>query len=105
MISNNKIYRAIELNIRLFRWEKALKLALSHQVHIDTVLAFRNRYLETNNFAETIELFQQQSDRIENIDLQAIDQQRKHEIEQVCLVCIFHLIYSLTSKLCKCLLM
>ena len=77
------IYRAIELNIRLFRWEKALKLALSNNVHIDTVLAFRNRYLETNNFEETIQIFEQQSDRIETIDLAAIDQQRKMEIEKV----------------------
>ena len=38
-------YRAIDLNMRLFRWEAALKLALKHQTHVDTVLAMRARYM------------------------------------------------------------
>ncbi len=39
------IYRAIKLNIRLFKWERALELAQKHKAHIDTVLWRRQRYL------------------------------------------------------------
>ena len=40
------IYRAIKLNIRLFNWDRALDLAVKHKTHVDTVLAYRARYLE-----------------------------------------------------------
>merc|ERR1712224_947144 len=33
-------YRAIKLNIKLFNWERALDLALRHNVHVDTVLGY-----------------------------------------------------------------
>ena len=29
----------------IYRWEAALKLALKHQTHVDTVLAMRARYM------------------------------------------------------------
>ena len=34
-------YRAIKMNIKLFRWERALDLAVKHKTHIDTVVGFR----------------------------------------------------------------
>ena len=34
-------YRAIKMNIKLFRWDRALELALQHKTHVDTVLAYR----------------------------------------------------------------
>ena len=40
------IYRAIKLNIAIFRWHRALDLAVKQKVHIDTVLAYRQKYLE-----------------------------------------------------------
>jgi len=53
------IYRAIKLNMRLFLWERALEIALKYQVHIDTVIAYRSKYLETCNLQETSQLFEQ----------------------------------------------
>lgn len=47
------IYRAIKLNINLFRWDRAYNLAYQHKVHIDTVLAYRNKYLESSGLEET----------------------------------------------------
>lgn len=47
------IYRAIKLNINLFRWERAYQIAYQHKVHIDTVLAYRNKYLEESQLEET----------------------------------------------------
>ena len=40
------IYRAIKMNIRLFRWAKALDIAIKNKTHVDTVLAYRAQYLE-----------------------------------------------------------
>lgn len=42
------IYRAIQMNIDLFNWDRALELAVKHKTHVDTVLAYRQKYL--NNF-------------------------------------------------------
>ncbi|MFO0131818.1 MAG: hypothetical protein ACK52J_04955 [bacterium] len=40
-MSSKLFYRAIKLNIKLYRWEKALELALTHKTHVDTVVAYR----------------------------------------------------------------
>ena len=34
-------YRAIKMNIKLFRWERALDLAVKYNTHLDTVVGFR----------------------------------------------------------------
>ena len=43
---NNKI------NINLGRWDRALKLAVENQTHIDTVLAYREKYLKNAGLNE-----------------------------------------------------
>ena len=35
------LYRAIKMNIRLFRWTRALNLAEQYKSHVDTVLGYR----------------------------------------------------------------
>ena len=52
-------YRAIKLNINLFRWNRALDLAIKHKIHIDTVLAYRQKYLDKFERVENIPKFQQ----------------------------------------------
>jgi intraflagellar transport protein 80 len=39
-------YRSIKMNIKLFRWDRALELAVKFKTHVDTVIAFRNKYLD-----------------------------------------------------------
>lgn len=34
------------MNIKLFRWDRALELAMQHKTHVDTVVAYRIRYIE-----------------------------------------------------------
>jgi len=46
-------YRAIKVNIRLFNWERALELAKRYEVHIDTVCAYRQKYLQSFGKQET----------------------------------------------------
>jgi intraflagellar transport protein 80 len=53
LINAKQFYRAIKLNINLFRWDRALNIALNNKTDIDTVLAYRKKYLETANLDET----------------------------------------------------
>jgi len=59
------IYRAIKLNIRHFRWQRALELSVKNKKHVDTVIAYRIRYLEQHNKQETIHDFQKYADGLE----------------------------------------
>ena len=40
------IHRAIKLNLSLYRWTRALDLALKYKTHVDTVLGYRQRHLD-----------------------------------------------------------
>ncbi|KAH8054388.1 hypothetical protein JL721_10512 [Aureococcus anophagefferens] len=53
------LYRAIKMNIRLFRWDRALEIAVKHRSHVDTVLAYRAKHLEAFKKTETDERFKQ----------------------------------------------
>lgn len=46
------MHRAVKLNIRTFNWSRALQLAVQYNQHIDTVLAYRTRFLEAMQIAE-----------------------------------------------------
>jgi intraflagellar transport protein 80 len=52
-------YRAIKMNVRLFKWGRALDIAVSNKKHVDTVIAYRKRYLESVSREENIAKFQQ----------------------------------------------
>lgn len=62
------IYRAIKMNIRLFRWERAMDLAVKHTTdagtHVDTVLAYRERFLAANKLQETNQKFLQYAKQV-----------------------------------------
>ena len=34
------------MNIKLYRWDKALDIAINNKTHVDTVIAYRKRFLE-----------------------------------------------------------
>lgn len=53
LIQGKLYYRAIKMNINLFRWDRALNLAINYRIHIDTVLAYRKKYLDSVNLEET----------------------------------------------------
>ena len=60
-----KIYRAIQLNLDLFRWERALDIALKHKTHVDTVLWFRKLHLKKIGRDEIIPKFKKYSHGVE----------------------------------------
>merc|ERR1719230_1568935 len=65
LLQNKRIYRAIKLNIRLHRWTEALELALKHQTHVDTVLAYRQQHLQQMKHVEINEQFKQWAQQVE----------------------------------------
>jgi len=78
------VYRAIKMNTRLFQWERALELAVSHKTHVDTVLLHRRRYLEIAGKQETLEAFKKYAGAIEinEEEIRAKVQQEKEKEEQ-----------------------
>jgi intraflagellar transport protein 80 len=67
LLQGNLIYRAIKININLFRWDRALNLAITYKTHVDTVLAYRRKYLESVGLQEVNSKFIELS-RDTNID-------------------------------------
>ena len=62
LIQNGFILRAISLNLELFKWERALELALRYDKDnnfVELVLAYRQKYLERVGKNETIQSFRQ----------------------------------------------
>lgn len=45
LLSARLFYRAIKLNIKLYKWDRALAIAVENRTHVDTVVAYRQRYL------------------------------------------------------------
>ena len=66
------VFRAIEMNVKLFNWDRALELAVQHKTHVDTVLMHRARYLAMYAKTETNKHFLQYVDKIE-IDEEKIE--------------------------------
>ena len=80
LIQNDLIYRAIQLNMRLFRWRRALEVAIDYRTHIDTVMAFRGRYLENVNKPETIDLFIKYQEEVD-VNWSVIEEKCRQELE------------------------
>ena len=59
------IYRAIKMNVRLCRWERALELAQQHSKHVDTVLWYRQKFLRAHKRKETLSKFEKAAASVE----------------------------------------
>jgi intraflagellar transport protein 80 len=64
-MSAKLFYRAIKMNIKLYKWDRALEIAVNNKTHVDTVIAYRQRFLEQYGKEETNERFKQYSRDIE----------------------------------------
>ncbi|XP_076590790.1 intraflagellar transport protein 80 homolog isoform X2 [Chaetodon auriga] len=78
LLQGGLIYQAIQINIDLFNWERALELAVKHKTHVDTVLAYRQKFLQKFGRKENIKIFLQYADGVE-VDWEKI--QAKIEME------------------------
>ena len=81
LLQNNPplVYRAIKMNVRLFKWNRALDLAINNKVHVDTVLYYRKKY--NNGKKETDARFIQYFSEVE-LDEEALKKKREQEREQ-----------------------
>jgi len=49
----------------MYKWERALEIAVNNKTHVDTVIAYRKRFLEQYGKEETHERFKQYARDIE----------------------------------------
>nr|XP_060496906.1 intraflagellar transport protein 80 homolog [Panthera onca] len=73
------IYQAIQININLYNWERALELAVKYKTHVDTVLAYRQKFLETFGKQETNKRYLQYAEGLQ-IDWEKIKAKIEMEI-------------------------
>ena len=61
LVQARLFYRAIKMNIKLYRWERALDIAINNKTHVDTVIAYRARFLQQYGKEEEIDKFKKYS--------------------------------------------
>mmetsp|Transcript_45447 Transcript_45447/g.72922 ORF Transcript_45447/g.72922 Transcript_45447/m.72922 type:complete len:761 (-) Transcript_45447:178-2460(-) len=79
------VFRAIETNLRLFNWDRALELAVQHKTHVDTVIYFRNIYLAQASRVETNPRFTQYAQSVqvdEEQILTKVEQEKEKEAKR-----------------------
>jgi intraflagellar transport protein 80 len=65
LLQGKLFYRAIKMNIKLFRWERALEIAVNNKTHVDTVIAYRQKYLESRGKSEEDPRFLQYAEKVQ----------------------------------------
>ncbi len=75
------VYHAIEMNIRLFKWERAMELAEKHKRHADVVAFHRRRFLKEFGRREDMSAFSRFADMDLNED-DIADQERAAREEE-----------------------
>lgn len=73
-------YRAIKLNIELYRWNRALDLAVKYRTHLDTVLGYRQKFLNKFNKVENDNKYLQYSKDVAQIDWDVINKKEANEL-------------------------
>uniref|UniRef100_A0A1I7VWG2 WD_REPEATS_REGION domain-containing protein n=1 Tax=Loa loa TaxID=7209 RepID=A0A1I7VWG2_LOALO len=73
LVQNGHIFRAIMLNISLFRWQRALELAIRYKMHLETVIGYRQKYLQETGRKELDQHFLKYQSEVE-IDWDHIQQ-------------------------------
>lgn len=72
------IYRCIDMNTRLFKWERALEVAKDRKTHVDTVLGRRKQYMEQISQKETLPEYKELYGKVK-IDWAVINEKIKQE--------------------------
>jgi len=74
-------YRAIDMCIGVHYWERALEIAVEKRTHIDTVIGFRQKHLESIGRKETLEKFRQAA-ATTKVEWDVINEKIKQEKEK-----------------------
>ena len=70
-----------QINIKMYKWERALEIAINQKTHVDTVIAYRKRFLEQYNKEENIPRFKELYGEIE-VDWETVKTKIKAEKER-----------------------
>lgn len=62
LLQSNLVFNAIEENLRIFNWDRALSLAIKYKTHIDTCIAYRAKFMSLLSIEENRKKFKQFSD-------------------------------------------
>eukprot|EP00792_Barthelona_sp_PAP020_P005994 TRINITY_DN2873_c0_g6_i1.p1 TRINITY_DN2873_c0_g6~~TRINITY_DN2873_c0_g6_i1.p1 ORF type:complete len:752 (-),score=186.52 TRINITY_DN2873_c0_g6_i1:76-2112(-) len=81
LLKSGLVYRAINLNMKMFKWQRALEIAIQHKTHVDTVLFKRQQYLNKFDIEEKFEIFRQYNNSIE-INPETIKEKLRQEMEK-----------------------
>jgi len=73
------VYRAIKMNIRLYKWERALELATKNKQHVDTVLWYRRAFLDGFNRKEDLKAYMKLGGK--DLDEEAIKEEKMRSKE------------------------
>ncbi|VDN53941.1 unnamed protein product [Dracunculus medinensis] len=77
-IQSGDFFKAIMLNISMFRWQRALELAIKYNMHLDTVIGYRQKFLQEFGRKETDKTFLQHLSEVE-IDWECIQEKIRNE--------------------------
>ncbi|EDQ87072.1 uncharacterized protein MONBRDRAFT_33490 [Monosiga brevicollis MX1] len=72
LLQSGLIYRAIDMNCSLCRWDRALDLAIKHKTHVDTVLGLRQQHLQAMGQRESLPKFIEYAERVD-VDWTAVE--------------------------------
>ena len=81
-LSKGLNYRAIKLNIKLYRWDRAVQLVKKLKVHADTLLSYRERYLRQMDLDETNDIYKQLKKHVGDYKWEDIETKIKAEKEK-----------------------
>uniref|UniRef100_A0AC35FJS9 Intraflagellar transport protein 80 homolog n=1 Tax=Panagrolaimus sp. PS1159 TaxID=55785 RepID=A0AC35FJS9_9BILA len=81
LAQNGHIFRAIMTYLSMFQFDKALDLAVKNKIHVDTVLGYRQKYLEKTGRKENDSRFLKQLAEVE-IDWEHIQEKVKEDYEK-----------------------
>ncbi|KAF6215468.1 hypothetical protein GE061_010222 [Apolygus lucorum] len=81
LLQNGMIFRAIMTNISTHNWERALEIATRNRTHIDTVLLYRQRFMDRLGKQEANEKFNMLRSNVE-INEEQIDVKVQYELEK-----------------------
>ena len=75
------VYRAIKMNLNIFRWERALELSLRHKQHLETVLGYRQKFLDEFQREEKNAKFLNYFKKV-NFDWEEVLKNEERELEE-----------------------
>jgi len=81
LLQSGLIYRAIQMYLDVYNWDRALEIAVKHKTHVDTVLGFRERYMKKCNKKEQNKKFLQFAQGVQ-VDWEKINAKIEMEIEK-----------------------